>query len=185
MRRWIAGHERLFLLIAFLVITAAAVIGWGRMEFHNEMEREVHVDEFLGYVDDNIYSGTVTIHAEQMPQWCQELGITGEETVEFADGISGKVGMFADVIYYENRYEVRTWFTGRTLEQASEYYYRLNSPIQLEPVYQPMECYIDVNNIKDADYDYTTFEGGANASGASSPEKETANELPSQLKPNK
>ncbi len=183
MRQWIAGHERLALLIAFLVVTAVAVIGWGSMEFHNEMERAVYVDEFLGYVDDNTYSGTVTITAEQMPEWCQELGITGEQTIEFADGISGQIGMFGDVIYYENRYEKRTWFSGRIIEQASEFYYRLNSPIHLEPIYQPLECQIDVNNIKGGDYDYSAFKGQTEAAQNNRSEMEKENELPNQLNP--
>lgn len=159
MIRWIKTHERLALLLGFFLITAVAVFGFGRVEFHNELEREVYTEEFLGYVDESVYSGSVTITAEEMPQWCQELGITGKETVEFADGISGQVGMFADVVYLENHYEVRTWFSGKTLEEAREYYYRLSSPIQLEPVYQPLECRIDVNNIRGVDYDYTTFKG--------------------------
>ena len=29
----------------------------------------------------------------------------------------------------------------------------------LEPVYQPLDCRIDINNIKGAEYDYTAFKG--------------------------
>lgn len=159
MKEWLRANERLVYLIGFLILTAAVLFGLGRVELHNELEQEILEDEFLGYVDSETYRGTVTIKAEQMPQWCKNLSISGEQTVEFADGISGNIGIFADVIYYENRYELRTWFSGKTLEKDSEYYYRLNSSIQLEPVYEPMESRIDVNNIRGAEYDYTAFKG--------------------------
>ena len=159
MREWLKTNERIVCLIALLFLAGGVVIGLSRVELHNELEREVYIEEFLGYVDDEKHSGTVTVTAEDMPQWCRNIGITGEETVEFADGISGQIGIFADVIYFENRYELRTWFSGRTLEGASEFYYRLNSPIQLEPVYQPLDCRIDINNIRGAEYDYTAFKG--------------------------
>ncbi|MBR4945077.1 MAG: hypothetical protein IKZ26_06695 [Peptococcaceae bacterium] len=159
MREWLKEHERFGYLIFLLALVSIAIIGFGRVEFHNEIEREVYVDEFLGYADEEFHSGTIIVKAEDMPEWCRKLGVSGEETVEFADGISGQVGIFADVIYYENHYEVRTWFSGKTLDEASEFYYRINSPIQLRPVYQPMECIIDVENIRGGEYDYTAFKG--------------------------
>ena len=157
MKQWIAEHERLLFLTGLLLMILTVVIGLGRVEFHNELERDVYSDAFLGYVDDAVYSGTVTIRSEQMPEWCQNLGITGEETVEFAEGMRGQIGIFADAVYFENRYERRTWFSGKLLEHASEYYYRLDGPIRLEPVYTPLECEIDVHTIKGADYDYMSF----------------------------
>ncbi len=159
MKEWLRANERMVFLFMLLMIAAGVLLGLGRVEFHNELECEVYAGEFLGYVDDTTYSGNVTVNAEQMPAWCQNLGITGEQDVEFADGFSGKIGIFADVIYYENRYELRTWFSGKTLEKDSEYYYRLNSPVQLEPVYQPLTCQIDVENIRGAEYNYTVFKG--------------------------
>ncbi|MBR5319428.1 MAG: hypothetical protein IKU46_07550 [Peptococcaceae bacterium] len=159
MKLWIAEHERLLCLLGLLALLLIAVIGLGRIEFHNELERDVYPDAFLGCVDDAVYSGTVIIQAEQMPEWCQNLGISGEETVVFADGRSGQIGLFADVVYFENRYERRTWFSGKLLEQASEYYCRLDGPIRLEPVYTPLECEINVDTIKGADYDYMSFKG--------------------------
>ena len=159
MKQWIAEHERLLFLAGLLMMILTAVIGLGRVEFHNELERDVYSNAFLGYVDETVYSGTVTVGMEQMPEWCQSLGISGEETVVFAEGRSGKIGIFADVVYFENRYERRTWFSGKLLEQASEYYCRLDGPIRLEPVSVPLECEIDVNTIKEADYDYMSFNG--------------------------
>lgn len=159
MKEWLAANERMVCLLGLLLLAVCVLFGLGRVELHNEIECEVYTDEFLGYIDDAAYKGTVTVSAETLPGWCRTLGISGEETVEFADGFGGRIGIFADVIYYENRYELRTWFSGKTLEKDSEYYYRLNSPIRLEPVYQPLECQIDVNNIRGAEYDYTAFKG--------------------------
>ena len=159
MRTWLKANERRVYAAAFLLLGAFILLGLGRVELHNEIECDVYDDAFLGYVDDSLYSGDVIVTAEQMPEWCRNLGIAGEQEIEFADGISGNIGIFADVIYYENRYELRTWFSGKTLEKDSEYYYRLNSLIHLEPVYEPLECRIDVNNIRGAEYDYTAFKG--------------------------
>lgn len=159
MRTWLKANERRVYAAAFLLLAAVVLLGLGRVELHNEIECDVYDDAFLGYVDDTLYSGTVMITAEQMPEWCRNLGIAGEHEVEIADGISGHIGIFADVIYYENRYELRTWFSGKTLEKDSEYYYRINSQIQLEPVYHPLESQIDVNNIRGSEYDYTAFKG--------------------------
>lgn len=159
MRTWLKANERGVCVAAFLLLGAFILLGLGRVELHNEIECDVYDDAFLGYVDNTLYSGNVTVTAEQMPVWCRNLGITGEQEVEFADGISGNIGIFADVIYYENRYELRTWFSGKTLEKDSEYYYRLNSQIQLKPVYQALDCQIDVNNIRGTEYDYTAFKG--------------------------
>ena len=159
MRTSLKANERRVYAAAFLLFAAVVLMGLGRVELHNEIECVVYDDAFIGYVDDTLYSGNVTVTAEQMPEWCRSLGIAGEQEVEFADGISGNIGIFADVIYYENRYELRTWFSGKTLEKDSEYYYRIDGPIKLEAVYQPLECQIDVNNIRGAEYDYTAFKG--------------------------
>ena len=159
MGTWLKANERRVCAAAFLLLGAFILLGLGRVELHNEIECDAYDDAFLGYVDDSLYSGDVIVTAEQMPEWCRNLGIAGEQEIEFADGISGNIGIFADVIYYENRYELRTWFSGKTLEKDSEYYYRLNSLIHLEPVYEPLECRIDVNNIRGAEYDYTAFKG--------------------------
>jgi hypothetical protein len=159
MRTWLKANERRVYAAAFLLLGAFILLGLGRVELHNEIECDVYDDAFLGYVDDSLYSGDVIVTAEQMPEWCRNLGIAGEQEIEFADGISGNIGIFADVIYYENRYELRTWFSGKTLEKDSEYYYRIDGPIKLEAVYQPLECQIDVNNIRGTEYDYTAFKG--------------------------
>ena len=159
MRTWLKANERRVYAAAFLLFAAVVLLGLGRVELHNEIECDVYDDAFLGYVDDSLYSGDVIVTAEQMPGWCRNLDIAGEQKIEFADGISGNIGIFADVIYYENRYELRTWFSGKTLEKDSEYYYRIDGPIKLEAVYQPLECQIDVNDIRGAEYDYTAFKG--------------------------
>ena len=159
MRTWLKANERRVYAAAFLLFAAVVLLGLGRVELHNEIECDVYAGEFLGYVDDTLYSETVTVTSEQMPEWCRSIGINGEQSLEFADGISGNIGIFADVIYYENRYELRTWFSGKTLEKDSEYYYRIDGPIKLEAVYQPLECQIDVNDIRGAEYDYTAFKG--------------------------
>ena len=159
MRQWAKSHEKLLFVLILLVGIAGAVIGLGRVEFHNEVEQDVLHDVFLGYVDEATYSGSVTVTAAQMPPWCQAQGITGEQTLTFADGAYGRIGIYADLYDLENRYELRTWFSGRLLERQSEYYYRIKGDIRLEPVYAPLAAQIDVADIQVPDYDISTFKG--------------------------
>lgn len=158
-RQWIQNHMRGFYLVAVLLLIGFVIGGLGRLTFHNEIEWDTKPDVYLGCVDDQVYHGTVTITADQMPAWCQALGIQGSETVIFADGHSGPIGIFADLVYYENRYEVRTWLSGRTIKRESEYYWKINGDIQLVPMATEREPDIDVQQIKAADYDYTAFTG--------------------------
>ena len=159
MRQWMKSHEKLLFVLLLLVGIAGAVIGLGRVEFHNEVEQDVLQDVFLGYVDEAQHSGSVTVTAAQMPAWCQAQGIGGEQNVTFAEGASGRIGIYADLYYLENRYELRTWFSGRLLERQSEYYYRIKGDIRLEPVYASLVPQIDVEDIQVPDYDISAFKG--------------------------
>ncbi|MBQ3206359.1 MAG: hypothetical protein IJB37_07395, partial [Peptococcaceae bacterium] len=118
----------LFLIVAFL----------GRLEFHNELEQEVLPHTLVGYVNDVQYSGDVVVTSDEWPEWTMEYDKPEEVLVHFTEDASGgRIGIFADLIYYENRYERRTWFSGRLLERASEYYYKPEGALYLEAVYEP------------------------------------------------
>ena len=150
-------NGRYLLLLALAVVLVVVLLG--RIEFHNELERDVQDHVLLGYLDEQQYSGTVTVQAEQWPAWTAVFEHDETTTVTFASDSNGRIGIFADVVYFENRYEWRTWFSGRLLKQASEYYYRADGPLVLQPVYDEREPEIDRTELRGLDYDYQSFRG--------------------------
>lgn len=146
-------------LILFLLTVVALVIGLGRMEFHNELEREELQNVFLGYLDAGDYKGAVTISREQWPVWTKNMEVASATTITFKSDTGGRIGIFADLVYYENRFERRTWLTGKLLKQNSEYYYRQDGFLRLQAVYEKMTPEIDLKQLKGLDYDYTKFCG--------------------------
>lgn len=150
-------NGKYLLLLALAVVLVVVLLG--RMEFHNELQREVQQKVLLGYLDEQQYSGTVTVQAEQWPAWATAFERDTATQVAFAPGTSGRIGIFAEVVYFENRYEWRTWFSGRLLKQASEYYYRPVGLLTLQPVYDEQEPDIDRAELKGPDYDYQNFRG--------------------------
>ena len=151
--------KRVLLLVAAVAMVLVIVVGLGRVEFHNELERDRKEHAFLGYLDETVYRGTVLVEAGQYPAWYQKLEAAHPQTVTFAEQTAGRIGLFADVIYCENRCELRTWFSGRLLKRDAEYYWKLESPVSLEPVYEPLKAAIDTAQLKAADYDYMAFQG--------------------------
>lgn len=155
MKQWILEHERNIFVGLLLLLVIGAIIGLGRVEFYNEVEQDVKADVFLGYVDETRHYGNVCVKAVQLPSWCQTLKFAENQMIELGED-GGYIGIFADVYYLENRYELRTWFSGRLLKRTSEYYYRLKDEIHLRPVYSHnlLEPEIDLNQLKTGDYDY-------------------------------
>lgn len=141
----------LFLIVAFL----------GRLEFHNELEQDVLPHTLVGYVDDVQYTGDVAVTSDEWPEWTREYDKPEEVLVHFTEDASGgRIGIFADLIYYENRYERRTWFSGRLLEQASEYYYKPEGALYLEAVYEPGKVpEMSITDMVPQNYDFMAFDG--------------------------
>ena len=141
----------LFLIVAFL----------GRLEFHNELEQEVLPHTLVGYVNDVQYSGDVVVTSDEWPEWAMKYDKPEETMVHFTgDASGGRIGIFADLIYYENRYERRTWFSGRLLEQASEYYYKPEGALYLEAVYEPGKVpEMSITDMVPQNYDFMAFDG--------------------------
>ena len=149
-----------FLLILGVAIGLILLLG-GRMEFHTELEREVRQNVFLGYVE-NIPApdkGCVVITAERYPSWCQGVCEIETQTISWGKDSGQCVGVFADVVYYENRYELRNWFSGHLLKRTSEYYYKLDTPLQLRFLEEGRKPEIDIGEIRAVDYDYTAYKG--------------------------
>ena len=141
----------LFLIVAFL----------GRLEFHNELEQEVLPHTLVGYVNDVQYSSDVVVTSDEWPEWAMEYDKPEEAMIHFTGEASGgHIGIFADLIYYENRYERRTWFSGRLLEQASEYYYKPEGALYLEAVYEPGKVpEMSITDMVPQNYDFMAFDG--------------------------
>ena len=141
----------LFLIVAFL----------GRLEFHNELEQEVLPHTLVGYVNDVQYSGDIVVTSDEWPEWAMKYDKPEETMVQFTgDASGGRIGIFADLIYYENRYERRTWFSGRLLEQASEYYYKPEGALYLEAVYEPGKVpEMSITDMVPQNYDFMAFDG--------------------------
>lgn len=150
-------NGKYLLLLALAMVLVVVLLG--RIEFHNELERDVQDNVLLGYLDEQQYSDMVTVQAEQWPAWAAVFEHDESAVVTFAADCSGRIGIFADVVYFENRYEWRTWFSGRLLKRASEYYYRPVSPLTLQPVYDEREPEIDRTELRGLDYDYQSFRG--------------------------
>lgn len=147
-----------YIVIAVLAILAI-VLGLGRIEFHNELERDVIPGALIGYMDDERYFGTLTVSSADWPQWTEAFDRPDETTVTFEyDVLGGRIGIFADLVYYENRYELRTWFSGKLLEHASEYYYKPEGALYLQPVYElNREPDIPLEQLVPQQYDYMAF----------------------------
>ena len=146
----------LAVLILFLIVALL-----GRLEFHNELELEVLPHTLVGYVDDVQYTGDVVVTSDEWPEWAMEYDKPEEAMVHFTgDASGGRIGIFADLIYYENRYERRTWFSGRLLERASEYYYKPEGALYLEAVYEPGKVpEMSITDMVPQNYDFMAFDG--------------------------
>jgi hypothetical protein len=93
----------LYFGVAALIVIGIVVL-FGRMEFHNELEREQLPHTLIGYLDDAYYVGDITILHEDWPDWAQAFDGYIETTLQFTnDGHGGRIGIFADLIYFENR----------------------------------------------------------------------------------
>ena len=143
-------------LILFLIVALL-----GRLEFHNELELEVLPHTLVGYVDDVQYTGDVVVTSDEWPEWAMKYDKPEEAMVHFTGDVSGgRIGIFADLIYYENRYERRTWFSGRLLERASEYYYKPEGALYLEAVYEPGKVpEMSITDMVPQNYDFMAFDG--------------------------
>ncbi len=152
-------QKELRYLCALLFLIVGVVLVFGRMEFHNELQKDIQRHTFLGYLDEQQYQGRVHVSAEQWPSWTAVFETERDVILDFAPDKSGRIGIFADLVYYENRYERRVWFSGRLLEQDSEYYYRQDGPLYLEAVYEPQQVAIHIAELRNNAYDYQSFCG--------------------------
>ena len=150
----------LYFGLAVLIIIGLVVL-LGRMEFHNELEREQLPHTLIGYLDDAYYVGDVTVLHEDWPDWTKTFDGYIETTLHFTDDAQGgRIGIFADLIYFENRYEKRSWFSGKLIEQASEYYYKPDGPIYLDEMYEQYdETKVFDGRVVPQNYDFNVFNG--------------------------
>lgn len=156
------GRKKKILLLLVLGVTVGLILLLsGRVEFHNELEREVRQDVFLGYIEKLPASdeNCVTITAEQYPSWCKAICEIEPQTMVLGKDDGRCIGIFADVVYYENRYELRRWFSGTVLKRNSEYYYKLDAPLRLRLLEDGREPEIDIMQIRAGDYDYMAYKG--------------------------
>ena len=112
-------------------------------------------------MNDVQYTGDVVVTSDEWPEWAMKYDKPEEAMVHFTEDASGgRIGIFADLIYYENRYERRTWFSGRLLEQASEYYYKPEGALYLEAVYEPGKVpEMSITDMVPQNYDFMAFDG--------------------------
>ena len=150
----------LYFGVAALIVIGIVVL-FGRMEFHNELEREQLPHTLIGYLDDAYYVGDITILHEDWPDWAQAFDGYIETTLHFTgDAPGGRIGIFADLIYFENRYENRSWFSGKLIERASEYYYKPDGPLYLDQVYEKNgDTDVFAGRIVPQNYDFYAFDG--------------------------
>ena len=148
-------QQRLFLCLLLAAILLAVGL-LGQLVFHNELEREVVPAAFLGYASETYYTGTLTVDESWLPDQLQTLGSAEQQTLSFPQ--RGRVGIFADLVYYENRVEERKWLSGKLLRWDSEYYYKPDSPLWFQPVYETLTP-IPWGEIRPSDYDYMAFQG--------------------------
>ena len=139
----------LFLLFGVFVMVGAVLV-FGRVEFHNELERSMHKNVFLGYME---VSGDG--RTQQWPDWTEDF--SKEPVNPFLEETDESIGIFADLVYYENRYERRVWFTGKLLERKSEYYYRVENALYLKPVSERQEIFSFTAPLRGNTYDYKSF----------------------------
>ena len=91
----------LYFGVAALIVIGIVVL-FGRMEFHNELEREQLPHTLIGYLDDAYYVGDITILHEDWPDWTKTFDGYIETTLYFTDDQpGGRIGIFADLIYQE------------------------------------------------------------------------------------
>ena len=146
---------------AMVLLVCTVVVLFGRMEFHTELERDKLPHTLIGYLDDTYYVGDVTVLHENWPDWSKSFDGYVETTLHFNDDQpGGRIGIFADLVYFENRYEKRSWFSGKLIEKASEYYYKPDGPLYLDEVY---EQYDDIQvfdgRVVPQNYDFYAFDG--------------------------
>ena len=144
------------------LLVCAIVVLFGRMEFHNELEREVLPHTLIGYLNEkNNYFGAVAVYENEWPEWAEEFDYPKEGAVVFGyERRDARIGIFANLLYYENRYEKRSWFSGKLIERASEYYYKPEGNLYLEAVYPPYpEPEIKLEQIVPQSYDFMAYKG--------------------------
>lgn len=162
--RDVAVHDNkkdiLYIVLAVLGVFLLVVL-FGRLSFHTELEQDILSHTLVGYIDDARYFGDVTVSNEDWPEWAQEYDKPDEASVHFDHDVSGgRIGIFANIVYYENRYELRSWFSGKLLERASEYYYKPEGPLYLAPVYELDRVpEISLDEMVPQGYDFTAFDG--------------------------
>lgn len=151
--------ERRCAIAAIVSCFLLVIIVLGEVEFHNELERDIHENTFLGYIDDDIYTGKILFDEDDFPVWIREVSPVEQQTVCIKEGSSSRVGMYADVVYYENRMEERKWFSGKLKNREQEHYYKIEGKIYLKPADGHEKTTIKFSELKPSDYDYTTFRG--------------------------
>ena len=153
--------QYLLYIVAVALLLFVIIVLLGRVVFHTELEQEVLPHAFIGYFDDVQYTDDVIVTSEKWPVWAKVFDKPDEVSVQFADDSQGgRIGIFADLIYYENRYERRTWFSGRLLERALEYYYKPEGALYLEAVYEPGKVpEMSIRDMVPQNYDFMAFDG--------------------------
>lgn len=145
----------------FVVGVLLIVAAFGRVELHSELERQILPHTLIGYVDDVRYFETVRIQASEWPDWAAAFEVPDVVSVDFeSDCFGGRIGIFADLVYYENRYEKRSWLTGHLFTQASEYYYKPEGVLYLEKVSAYNQVpEVPLDEIVPQGYDFMAFRG--------------------------
>lgn len=131
-------YTKQYLLYIGGVILAifAVVVLFGRIELHNELERERLPHTLVGYMERSEDGASADSTLWKWPAWTEGFQCEPvEPDLLRALPDDGHIGIFADLVYYENRYERRSWFSGRLIKRASEYYYRPEGAIYAEVVY--------------------------------------------------
>lgn len=135
---------------------------FGTWDFHNELIRDRRNQEFVAYIDENWYTGTVTVDLPAEYQNEIEDKLIEEEasymqehiTVEIANGQWARLAIYADYVYIENLYEKRNCITGKLLKTSSEFYYKQVGPYYVLPIYHPntVQKRILAHEVKPNDY---------------------------------
>ena len=150
-------QERKYALLTILLCVVFVVVLFGKVEFHNELERVTYKNTYLGVIDEKRYSGNTFFEEEDFPVWIRELYPVEAQAVQLEEKQEKKIGMFADVVFYENRMEERKWFSGKLKNRNAEYYYKIEGKIYLRPISGNEKIEIQLSELKPTDYDYTTF----------------------------
>ncbi len=153
-------HSRLRLLLILAVVLVCAAALLARVELHTVSEQALVRDAFLGYLDGEKHGGRVTVAAEGYPAWLRALApetMLPAQTLDLAE--PARIGIFADLRCYENRFERRAWLSGHLLESAEEHYAVLAGAVALRPVTDARLTPVPRAELRPADYDYTQFRG--------------------------